>query len=218
MMDSLTRSFLHLAAAAGFAVGGVTAASGPLQDKTRIAWVYLAHTHPQGGSALTLMEGEDFDAIVCGERVPGRWMAGSDLFRRTQGAEEQKVNLPETADSNTLVQVAIAYAGQCVAMFRSGLLYASYAVPQARSFGSNTTVLLGLRYLGEMGEIGFFTGAIEEARLYVGSLLEFYLDDLLLQCYSLPHAATGQIGLIGLLAGRNVEAFADFAAWQTGKP
>jgi len=42
------------------------------------------------------------------------WMAGSAFFRRTQGEAEQKANLPKTAKSNTLVQVAIAYAGNAI--------------------------------------------------------------------------------------------------------
>jgi hypothetical protein len=32
--------------------------------------------------------------------------------------------------------------------------------------------------------------------LLKGSLLEFYLDDLLMQCYSLPQKATGRIGIL----------------------
>ena len=151
---------------AALAVLAATAAPAPLQDKTLVAWVYVANTNQQGGSALTLMEGEDFDAMVFGERQPARWMAGSDFFRRTEGGQEQEANPPETASSNTLVQVAIAYAGNRISIFHNGRPYVAYAATQARSFGNNTTVLLGLRYLGEMGEIGFFSGAIEEARIY----------------------------------------------------
>jgi hypothetical protein len=39
------------------------------------------------------------------------------------------------------------------------------------------------------------------------SLLEFYLDDVLIQCYSLPAAASGRIGLLG-------ERVADLKAWR----
>jgi len=38
----------------------------------------------QGGSALTIEKYGIFDAIVFGERAPGRWMADSDLFRGIQ--------------------------------------------------------------------------------------------------------------------------------------
>jgi hypothetical protein len=42
-----------------------------------------------------------------------------------------------------------------------------------------------------------------------GWLLEFYLDDVLMECYSLPSRATGRIGLIG---GQNGPA--DLRAWR----
>ena len=118
------------------------------------------------------MEGEDFDAVVLGERVPGRWMAGSDFFRRTQGEQEQKENASETGGSNVLVQVAITYAGNQVSLFRNGKPYSSYTVPESREFGTNTTALIGLRYFGQMGEIGFFNGAIDDARIYDRALSE----------------------------------------------
>ena len=70
----------------------------PLLDKTLVAWVYVTDTNQQGGSVLTVMEGEAFDAVVFGERQPGRWMAGSDFFRRTQTMEEQARYPNETAD------------------------------------------------------------------------------------------------------------------------
>jgi len=46
------------------------------------------------------------------------------------------------------------------------------------------------------------------------SLLEFYLDDVLIECYSLPQDATGRIGLIG-----GAGAFGELRAWlATPKP
>lgn len=137
-----------------------------LTDKTLVAWVYLADTVQRGGSALTLMEGEDFDALVFGERAPGRWMAGSDFFRRTQGEQDQQANPTETAGAETLVQIATVWAGNDVAIFRNGQPYARYRIDTPRAFGSDTAVLLGLRYLGGMGAIGFLRGAIDEARIY----------------------------------------------------
>jgi hypothetical protein len=48
--------------------------------------------------------------------------------------------------------------------------------------------------------------------LLKGSLLEFYLDDLLMQCYSLGHTASGKIGL---LSGGDASAFANLKAWRS---
>jgi hypothetical protein len=47
------------------------------------------------------------------------------------------------------------------------------------------------------------------------TLLEFCLSDLLMQCYSLPHTASGRIGL---LRGGNTNAFANFKARRTNVP
>jgi len=141
-----------------------------IRDKTLVAWVSPANLTHKGGSVLTIQENETFDAVVLGERVAGRWMAGSDFFRRTQNENEQAACAPETADARTLVQVAIAYKGNQVSIYRNGTPYATYAVREAQSFGKTAFVLLGLRYLGEMGEIGFFTGAVEDARIYDAAL------------------------------------------------
>ena len=51
-------------------------------DKTLVSWVALANTTQQGGSVLTIQCDDRFDAIVFGERASGKWMAGSDSFRR----------------------------------------------------------------------------------------------------------------------------------------
>lgn len=44
------------------------------------------------------------------------------------------------------------------------------------------------------------------------SLLEFYLDDILIECYSLPQDATGRIGLVG-----PGESFGQLHAWSAGR-
>jgi|GEM_PF-990835 len=73
-------------------------------DKTLMSWVTLANTTQQGGSALTILCGRQFDGIVFGEKAAGRWMAGSETFARTQG--DQQGNAVEKADSKTLLQMA----------------------------------------------------------------------------------------------------------------
>ena len=134
-------------------------------DKTLVAWVRLADTNQRGGSALTLFdEGEHFDAIVFGEVEPGRWMAGSDLFRRTP--QDQAAYAVETAGPDELVQVAVAYEGRTITIYRNGVRYASHHIDAAQPFSLDATVLVGLRYLGGMGAIGPLAGEVEEARVY----------------------------------------------------
>jgi hypothetical protein len=137
-----------------------------LADKTLVAWVCPANTTQRGSGVLAVQEGETFDAIVLGERVAGRWMAGSDYFRRTQDESAQRACPAETADSGTLVQLAVVYRGREVSVFRDGKLYSRYQVNEPARFDRGAAVLLGLRYLGALGLHGFFAGSIEEARLY----------------------------------------------------
>ena len=119
----------------------------------------------RAAASLTLIDkAEHFDAIVFGEIAPGRWMAGSDFFRRTH--RDQAAWPAESAGSTRWSSWRSRYHGNRVTLFRNGQEYAAYSIGQAQSFGDDAMVLLGLRYIGEMGEIGFFSGAIEDARIY----------------------------------------------------
>ena len=136
-----------------------------ITDKTLVAWVYPANTRQRGGSLLTLIDSaERFDAIVLGERAVGKWMAGSNHFRRTP--TDQSASPLETADAKTLVQMAIVYKGRRISIYRNGKPYADYQIDGPQTFGRDTSVLIGLRYIGSMGEVGPFAGVIEEARIY----------------------------------------------------
>src|SRR5262249_26266823 len=57
-----------------------------LKAKTLEAWVTLDNLTQRGGGVLGVqsLDGSVFDAIVFAEREAGRWLAGSDFFRRTQ--------------------------------------------------------------------------------------------------------------------------------------
>ncbi len=136
-----------------------------IADKTLVVWVQLADLVQRGGSTLTIIDpAERFDAIVFAERQAGRWMAGSDFFRRTR--RDQATWPAETAKPDTLVQVAVVYRGRQVVIYRDGQQYASYEIAEPQPFGADAMVLIGLRYAGRMGEVGFFKGAVEDARIY----------------------------------------------------
>jgi len=135
-----------------------------IRDKTLVAWVSLANLHQQGGSALTIQDGVAFDAIVFGERARGKWMAGSDFFRRTQ--QDQSGNAAESAGPDTLVCIAIVYRGENITIYRNGKAYASYRGGHQQVFGKDSVVHLGLRHEGFGGGIGPLAGILEEARIY----------------------------------------------------
>jgi hypothetical protein len=149
----------------GFAVGEGGKVLPAMADKTIVAWVQLANTTQRAGAVVSLIDDEEhFDAIVFGEKTPEKWMAGSDFFRRTQ--TDQSGYALETADSNALIQIAAVYEKTTITLYRNGKQYVRYEVDKAQAFDQDVTVLLGLRYVGGNGEVGFLAGAIEEARLY----------------------------------------------------
>jgi beta-fructofuranosidase len=135
-----------------------------LADKTLVAWVSISDLNQQGGSALTLDDGfGHFDAIVFGERLKFRWMAGSDGFKRTE--EVQSAYPEEKAGNDLFVQIAIVYQGKNISIFRNGKLYATYVTSAQQVFSKNCTVLFGKRHLEMQGE-GYFRGKISDARIY----------------------------------------------------
>jgi beta-fructofuranosidase len=135
-----------------------------LRDKTFVAWVAPANTFQRGGSVLTIQNpGKAFDALVFGELEPGRWMAGSEGFSRT--ARDQAAWPQETANGRTLVQVAVAYRGKEVAIYRDGKPYARYEMAsEPAEFTNASIVLLGLRHVEILGG-PTFRGEIEDARI-----------------------------------------------------
>ncbi|MCX6928150.1 MAG: LamG domain-containing protein, partial [Verrucomicrobia bacterium] len=166
MKPSLTTLFswatLILSAAGA---SGAVAATPPIADKTLVVWVAPANLTQRGGSALTIEKpGGVFDAVVLGELVPAKWMAGSDGFRRTK--QDQGSFATETADNQTLVQLAIVYKDKQITLYRNGSQYASYTAEGAEKFGDDSKVLLGLRHTDANPDNRFFTGAIDDARIY----------------------------------------------------
>jgi sucrose-6-phosphate hydrolase SacC (GH32 family) len=144
-------------------------ASPPLREKTLVVWASPANLAQRGGSALTIDDTmSHFDGIVFGELAPGKWMAGSDFYRRT--SREQGPWPEETAGAKTLVQIAIVYEDRQVTLFRNGRQYAQYqAGSPPQTFGPKSMVVIGMRHL-EQGTDGHFAGTIDDARIYSAAL------------------------------------------------
>ncbi len=156
---------LVLALSAALSAALTASAAPDIRDKTLVAWVTPANLTQRGGSVLTIEKpGGVFDAIVLGEMAPSKWMPGSDGFRRTKRDQER---FPaETADTNTLVQIAIVYQGKQVTLYRNGSQCASYAAEGPERFGNDSKVLIGLRHIEAALNDRFFTGSIDDARIY----------------------------------------------------
>ena len=158
--------------AAVFAVVGPACFAAAIEtDKTLVAWVTVGNLTQQGGSALTIQSGDRFDAIVLGEKARGRWMAGSDHFRRTQS--DQSGYSAETADARALVQIAIVYEGDAVRIYRNGKPYAAYRTENMEDLLGidNHIALFGLRHIGA-GRGDRFAGTVEDARIYDRALTQ----------------------------------------------
>ncbi|HWB04052.1 MAG TPA: lamin tail domain-containing protein [Verrucomicrobiales bacterium] len=174
---------LHLTAAAGqFLKTG--AYTGPaINAKTLIAWVYVTDLSAVGGSVLSLERsaGTDiFDGIVYGERQPLKWMAGSDFWNRTQDVSGPV----ETATPTTLVQMAIVYGDPVAAnnqnritLYRNGVSYGTYLGGTRQTYSSGVDAIFGKRH-EEAGGAAFFTGSIEEARIYDTALTQAEISAL----------------------------------------
>lgn len=137
-------------------------ANAQLGDKTFVVWVAPANLTQRGGSVLTIdNQHSHFDGIIFGEIAPARWMAGSDNLKRT---ERQQSPWPvEIAGPDAMVQVAIAYRGKEITLYRDGKEYARYPIQRPEAFDEKSLVILGPRHVHNRD---FFAGAIDDARIY----------------------------------------------------
>jgi mono/diheme cytochrome c family protein len=147
-----------------------------LREKTLEAWVVLPERGQGGGAALSVQtrNGQQFDAIVYGEREPGKWTAGSEFFHRTL---DLHASAAAAAAPDALIHVAIVYrADNSIAVYRNGKPYAPPYTPAGaestrRTFpAGQTEVLIGLRHTGASN--GLLHCEVEEARLYDRALTD----------------------------------------------
>ncbi len=146
------------------------ALSAPLQtdlkEKSLEASVSLRDLQQRGGGVIGVqtLDGNRFDGIVFAERVPGRWMAGSDAYNRYkpfEGAEEKEA-------ATAFVQITIVYqADGTITGYRNGKSYgASYkSISLAPFAAGKSQIIFGLRH-SPAGNGKFLIGAIKSAKLY----------------------------------------------------
>jgi hypothetical protein len=138
-----------------------------LREKTFEAWVKLDTLDQRGGGVIGIQspDGNVFDALVYGEREPGRWAAGSESFRRTRDFAAPA----ETEASKKFVHVAMTYAADgTVTAYREGIPYGTaYRLDKAMTFDAKGSfrVQFGLRHSPAVGN-RLLTGSIQRAKLY----------------------------------------------------
>ncbi len=167
MVRRMTARIFAICGVAMFSIIGRVSAASPdtLTDKTLVVWAAPANLAQRGGSALTLDDQNGhFDGIVFGELAPGKWMAGSDFYRRSE--KQQTANAAETVDANTPVQIAVVYRGRQISIYRNAKLYAQYTIDgEPQSFGPRSSIIFGKRHR-DQGDGAHFAGAIDDARIY----------------------------------------------------
>jgi hypothetical protein len=161
---SLTRGGLHLDGKTGFASTPLLKKG--LRARTIEAWVRLDSLDQRGGAAISVQspDGQTFDAIVFAEQEPGRWMAGSDAFRRYQSVGGE----PETEAARRPVHVAVTYADDgTIRVFREGRPYGkAYKSSGPVTFAAGQAqVVFGVRHTPPSGN-RMLTGTVVRARLY----------------------------------------------------
>jgi beta-fructofuranosidase len=145
-----------------------------LTEKTLVVWVSPENLSQRGGSVLTIDDNAfHFDGIVFGELEPARWMAGSDLFRRTQ--RDQTKFPQESIFGVKLVQIAIVYSDKTITTFRNGDVYSRHNIDGPQSFPDGSVVVIGPRHIGSQD---FFAGQIDDARIYNTALTAEHLKAL----------------------------------------
>jgi len=137
-----------------------------LRAKTLEAWVRLDTLTQRGGGVMSVQtpDGQEFDAIVFGEREPGRWMAGSDSFRRTQGFDGPE----ETEAANREVHIAVVYSADgTITGYRDGKPYGrGYSSKGPVVFAAGKAVVVfGCRH-EPVGGNRMLAGTVTFARLY----------------------------------------------------
>ncbi len=146
------------------------AETGPVGEgfraKTLEAWVRMDNLSQRGGGAMSLQTvgGGQFDAIVYGERDAGKWMAGSEFFRRYEPFQ----GMPEKEADKAVVHVAITYGEDgTVTGYREGVPYGKAyqkhgpAVYEAGKFH----VVFGIRHFPPGGN-RMLAGTVLRAKLY----------------------------------------------------
>jgi Protein of unknown function (DUF1553)/Protein of unknown function (DUF1549)/Planctomycete cytochrome C/Concanavalin A-like lectin/glucanases superfamily len=136
-----------------------------IQAKTLTATVRLANQSQRGGALLSLqsLDGSRFDAIVFGEREAGKWMAGSEFFRRTKD-----LGGPRETDIDEPVHLAIVYLSDgTITAYRNGLaLGKPYKADNTLTLEPNEwNLLFGLRH-SPAGGNKHLVGTIVRAELY----------------------------------------------------
>ena len=137
-----------------------------ITEKTLEAWVVLKGLDQRGGGVIGLQtsDGNNFNAIVYGERSPRAWMSGSETFKRSQvhgGPAESE------ADKKP-VHVAIVYHSDGrIIRYRNGVEYDQvYKASVANFKKGGAHMIFGMRHGTSASKSRMLAGRILRAQFY----------------------------------------------------
>jgi len=161
-----------LAALLTFAVAGVPSVRVEgasqrveIKDKTLVSWVSVEDLNCRGGSALSLGVNDMWDGLVFGEKVPKKWMAGSEVWHRTP--DQKTIAQGEDAQPDHVTQIALVHHGKDAMLLRDGKEIASWKLEvEPPAYGRNGYAMFGWRHMGCTGTNAYLHGSILDARIY----------------------------------------------------
>ena len=138
--------------------------------KTLETWLQIDDLTQRGGGVISLqdLDGQVFDAIVFAEQEQGRWLAGSDVFARTQSLKGPI----ETTSGLEWIHLAVVYEEDgMIRAYRNGKPYGlAYQSTGPVAFAADQSqVLIGNRHGQPIGN-RLFRGRIGQCRLYLQAL------------------------------------------------
>ena len=136
-----------------------------IKDKTLVSWVAVEDLDCRGGSALSIGVNNLWDGLVYSERVPNKWMAGSEVWHRTPPAAE----IAKGADArlNQITQIALVQHGIDATLLRDGTVIVSWQLTAAPPvYGKDSYALFGWRHLGCSSKNSSLHASIRDARIY----------------------------------------------------
>jgi beta-fructofuranosidase len=138
-------------------------------DKTLVSWVILDDSQTDGGSILTLQDGEHFDGILLSEEGDA-WIAGSENDRHALSAYDYDSGSRIAPGIGKLEQIAIVYKDEEILIYRDAVLQSRQRSENINLLNSETNIVVfGASHFGGEGSI---SGAIEDARIYSEALSE----------------------------------------------
>lgn len=160
------------------------------------------------------------------------WWPGNDALK----GEAVETAAPEAGAPSPIAMLAGNFDAEDGVVMEGDLVLPSAGRPGRGLYvecepGSGAAVLIRSDGSAELGDIradgaGYKVTFTEDRKIAFGrpakfrlllqqALLEFYLDDILIECFSLPKSATGRIGLI---CGGDAPSITGLRAWHARRP